>query len=111
MTNPIDEQEAREAAMVKERQQAKMLEERSINDMRKVMEMPEARRLLWEFMTVAGVDVSPLRTEVVYMSAAVAWQDAAAWWINAMRKACPEREAQMRAEARKRLPVESKENA
>lgn len=78
-------------------------------DFIEVMALPAFRRILSEFMVDAGVDNSPLRPELAYMAAAIGWQDAAGWWLNAVRRYCPEREAQMRAEARKNLlkPQES----
>ena len=110
--NPIDEQEHRENAHAEERKRAKALEERFANDIRVVMALAEGRRLLSAFLLEANVDMSPLRSDVVLMASAIGWQDAAGWWVNAIRKACPEREAQMRAEARKNIPltVESEKN-
>lgn len=70
-------------------------------DMQVVMASPEARRVVWAFMRSAGVDSYAYRQKPHDMVVAAAMQDNARWWLSAMREHCPEREAQMRTEARK----------
>jgi len=97
----IEDQEAREQLAKAERLAAKHREQRLASDVQKVMELPEARRLLSAFLIDANNDLSPLRPEVINMAHAIGWQDAAGWWLNFVRKYCPERESQMRAEAKR----------
>lgn len=92
-----------EARRLDEKRRAKERADLLKIDVCTVMERPEARRLLGAFLEAAGVDESPLRSDPVMMAAAVGWQDSAAWWMNLVRKYCPERESQMRAEAKKAL--------
>jgi hypothetical protein len=93
-----EEQEAREK---REKKYYKEREARKAEDVRAVMEKPEMRRLVMEFFKDANVDLSPLRPDPLAMAHAVGWQDAAGFWMNLIRRYCPEREAQMRAEAKR----------
>lgn len=61
--------------------------------------LPASRRVVWAFLQAMGVDGSPFNTNAMAQSRAVGMQDAARWWLNAIRDNCPEREPQMRAEA------------
>jgi len=70
-------------------------------DVQAVMALPEARRLVWAFLSAAGMDSYAYRQKPHDMIVAAAMQDNARWWLGAIREHCPEREAQMRAEARK----------
>lgn len=97
----FEDEEKRESRQREEKRRAKERADLIKADVCAVMEKPEARRLLAEFLDVAGIDVSPLRSDPIFMGAAVGWQDAASWWVNLIRKYCPERESQMRAEAKK----------
>ena len=70
-------------------------------DVQAVMALPEVRRIVWRFLSVAGVDSYAYRQKPHDMVVAAAMQDNARWWLEVIREHCPEREAQMRAEARK----------
>lgn len=70
-------------------------------DARAVFADASARRLVYQFMQTMGLDASPFNTNSMTQSAFIGRQDAARWWLNLIRDACPEREAQMRAEAAK----------
>ena len=62
---------------------------------------PEVRRVVWAFLEAAGMDSYAYRQNPHDMVVAAAIQDNARWWLDAIRSHCPERETQMRAEARK----------
>jgi len=68
-------------------------------DARAVLNTEPGRRLLWEFLQSVNVDGSPFNTNAMAQSHATGLQDAGRWWLNLIRDACPEKEAQMRAEA------------
>lgn len=76
-------------------------------DVQDVMGMPAMRRLLSEFMDTAGLDRSAYREDAGAMAFSVGWQDAARWWLDAVREHCPEKETTMRAEARARAKQEA----
>lgn len=102
MTNPIDDQEDRERTAKSERLQVKALRTQQAAEVKALLESPEARRVLWRFLQDAGQGMTVFREGAHAMAHAAGWQDAANWWLNEIRSHCPEREAQMRAEARKR---------
>lgn len=70
-----------------------------------VMNMPEARSILHLFMQDMGLDDSAFATNAMAQSHAIGKQDAARWWLDWIRKFCPEKEGRMREEARARLRV------
>lgn len=102
MTNPIDEQEARDAAAATARRDLAMQRKQERADVISAMADAALRRMLWRFLEDAGQGLSVFRDRPHAMAHAAGWQDAASWWLNQIRTHCPEREAQMRAEARKR---------
>lgn len=69
------------------------------DDFKHALSDERVRRVLFTFMQTVGLDASPFNTNAMAMSQTVGQQDAARWWLNAIRDICPEREAQMRAEA------------
>lgn len=69
-------------------------------DVLKVMQLPEARRILWRFLQETGHDTSPFSPNAMTQSRAIGLQEAGQWWINVLRDHCPEQESAMRAEAR-----------
>ena len=69
------------------------------DDFKGALSDDKTRRVLWVFMQAAGLDATPFNTNAMAQSHAVGQQDAARWWLNNIRAICPEREAQMRAEA------------
>lgn len=79
-------------------------------DVQTVFGTAEGRRVLWAFLDAAGYDVSAYRAEPAAMAHAVGWQDAAGWWINQLRRHCPEREAQMRKEAAHDAPQDESDD-
>jgi hypothetical protein len=74
-------------------------------DLREVLGLAAGRRLVDTFLATCQLDMSAVRfdgegrVDSVAVLHAVAWQDAARWWVAAIRAACPEREAQMRKES------------
>lgn len=98
-----DSYEKQQERQAFEKQLEKARVEQLKADITEVMALPSFRRILSEFMMDAGTDNSPLRTDIALMAAAIGWQDAAGWWMNLIRRYCPERESQMRAEAKKAL--------
>lgn len=91
-----DDRKARDKA---ERRRNRLAEQQFRADVQEMMGSPAARRVLNAFIAVAGIDLSAYRDTAHAMTLAVAWQDAARWWLHAIREHCPERETQMRAEA------------
>lgn len=69
------------------------------DDFKHALSDEKVRRVLFVFMQAVGLDGSPFNTNAMAQSHATGQQDAARWWLNAIRDMCPEREAQMRAEA------------
>lgn len=111
MGTVIDDQAARERADREERRLAKLRERQRADDVRAVFALPEARRVLAAFLRDGGADVSPLRADPQLTAHAIGWQDAASWWLNALRTHCPEREVQLRAEAkREAAPIASQDD-
>jgi len=72
-------------------------------DIRSVLSEPVGRRVVWAFLQAMGVDASAFNTNAMAQSRAIGRQEAALWWLLAIRDNCPEREAQMRAEANSAL--------
>lgn len=70
-------------------------------DARALFADESSRRLVFQFLQAMGIDQSPFHTNSMTQSSLIGRQDAARWWLNLIRDACPEREAQMRAEAAK----------
>lgn len=95
------DQDAQHARELEEKRVAKIRARQFASDVREVFAQPQARRLLAAFLADAGSDVSALRRDNLTTGHAIGWQDAAGWWLNALRLHCHEREVQMRAEARK----------
>lgn len=90
-----------EDAKREEARRAKFARARFRQAVQAVMGTEEGRRVVQAFMDTACIDLSPYRTEPSAMAFAVGWQDAARWWLAAIREHCPEREAQMRNEAKR----------
>lgn len=86
----------REAAKVAKRQQ-----QRVRDAVVSALASPDVRYLLALFWQDAGLDATSYRERPTAMAFAAGWQDAARWWQHAIREHCPEREAQLRAEARR----------
>lgn len=95
----IDPEERAQAD--REARQAQRLADKQFrSDVQAVFATNAGRRLLWAFLQDAGHDVSAYRENPVAMAFATGWHDAAAWWVDVIRRHCPEREALMRNEAR-----------
>lgn len=100
MTDILD-QDARREVERAERQQQKLRAAQLRADVQAVMATESGRRLAWAFLQEAAIDLSPFRLDPTAMAHAVAWQDAGRWWLQQIRDHCPERETDMRAEARR----------
>lgn len=100
MTHPLDD-EAREQSARAEQLRAKVSAARLRKDVQTTLATEEGRRLVWLFLQTAGIDYSPFRADPVAMAHAVGWQDAGSFWLALIRSHCPEREAQMRNEAKR----------
>ncbi len=70
-------------------------------DLAAVLSTAEGRRLVWRFLEVAGPFRTCFNTNAMTMAHSTGWQDAGKWWLSEIERACPERFAQMAAEARK----------
>lgn len=66
---------------------------------RTVLATDPGRRVVWDFLQAVGIDGSSFNTNAMAQSHATGMQDAGRWWLNLIRDACPEREAQMRADS------------
>jgi hypothetical protein len=96
----IDEQR-NEARLAEERRKVKLQVAQFRSDVQAVFGTVEGRRVLSAFLHNAGADQSTLRHDNLATGHAIGWQDAARWWLTALRAHCPEREVQMRAEAKR----------
>lgn len=110
--HPLDRERERQ----EQRQQdaaAKLAAKQFRQDFVKVMGEPAARRIIHDFLQVMNIDGTAFNTNAMAQSHGIGMQDAARWWLAAIREHCPEREAQMRAEANKTAsrPSESEEPA
>ena len=97
----FEDQDAAHARKLEEYRVAKILAAQFRKDVQTVFGTVEGRRLLHAFLQMSGVDVSALRSDNLTTGHAIGWQDAAGWWLNALRMHCPEKEVQMRAEAKR----------
>lgn len=109
--NPIDASEQRAQRQAEERRDARHRAEQMRRDVQTVFAEPQARRVLAAFIADAGLDLSAYRENPAAMAHAVAWQDAARWWLDLLRAHCPEREAQMRKESREARPTAAQDDA
>lgn len=112
MSHPLNRDVARE----QEREQARYdrrFREQLRSDVQKVLATTEGRRLVFTFLQTMNIDATPFNTNAMSQSHGIGLQDAARWWLNVIRDHCPEREAQMRAEANKaaKLPPTTEEPA
>lgn len=87
----------------RERQLASLELRQLREDIRSMLAEPVGRRVIWAFLQSMGVDTSAFNTNAMAQSRAIGRQEAAQWWLLAIRDNCPEREAQMRAEANSAL--------
>lgn len=76
--------------------------ERFDADMRKriksLLDVPDNRLVVSHFIAQIDIDASPFSPNAMTQSHNIGKQDAAKWWINAIRAACPEKELPMRRE-------------
>ena len=107
--NPLDT-DARLERERADKERAKSAERRFREDVQAFLGNEAGRRLLWSFLQDAGVDVSAFRESPQSMAHAVGWQDAGGWWLDKIRRYCPEREAQMRKEAKQDQPKDEEPN-
>lgn len=68
-------------------------------DVRAALADERVRRVVWMFIQCMGVDDSPFSNNGPAQSRLIGRMEAGQWWLKIMRENCPEREAQMRAEA------------
>lgn len=71
-----------------------------VKDVQDVFATPAGRRLLSRFLRDASHGQSVFRPEPIALAHAAGWQDAGNWWIDAIRRCCPQYEAVMRNEER-----------
>ena len=104
MSRPYDpsERRRRDAEADKE---AKLRDQLLKADVQQMMKLDGVRRVVGEFLAQMGLDDSAFATNAMAQSYAIGKQDAAKWWLNLIRAYCPEKEAIIRAEARKKPPV------
>jgi hypothetical protein len=93
--------EQREQTEREDKQRAKQMAQQLRADVQEVMKLPAMQRTLMAFLQTAGIDFTAYRDNPTAMAHAAGWRDAGQWWLDVIRQHCPEREAQMRAEANK----------
>jgi hypothetical protein len=98
MSHPLDFDEANRRRKAEEKRQ-KLAEGMLKADFQHVLSIPGARRILWQFLQDMGLDDSAFATNAMQQSHNIGQQDAAKWWLNGVRRFCPEVEAAMRVEA------------
>jgi hypothetical protein len=92
--DPREEEQRRQAERLASLQDTQLRE-----DVRNVLADPASRRLVWTFIEAMDVDGTAFNTNAMAQSRKIGRQEAGQWWLRAIRDSCPEREAQMRAEA------------
>ncbi|HDS1537448.1 TPA: hypothetical protein QEL03_002680 [Stenotrophomonas maltophilia] len=92
--DPREEEQRRVAERIADLQDTQLRE-----DARAVLADPAARRMVWLFIQAMDVDDSAFNTNAMAQSRKIGRQEAGQWWLRVVRDSCPEREAQMRAEA------------
>lgn len=102
MRRPFQSPEEREQERQAERL-ANLEDQQLREDLRSLLSEPSSRRAVWTFIQAMGVDSSAFNTNAMAQSRAIGRQEAAQWWLKAIRDTCPERESQMRAEANSAL--------
>lgn len=110
MTYAPQDDEVRAAAARNAALEMKARERQQRLDVQAVFATVEGRRLLAAFLRDAGADDSAFRLDPIAMAHAVAFQDAGHWWLNLIRRWCPEREALMRKESREAAPSASQDH-
>lgn len=71
-----------------------------------MLDVADNRLVVSHFIAQIDIETSPFSPNAMTQSHSIGKQDAAKWWINAIRAACPEKELPMRREyesARKSL--------
>lgn len=63
-----------------------------------MLDNPDNRLIVSQFMEDMGVGKSPFSPNAMTQSHAIGKQEAAQWWIDSIRAACPEKELPMRRE-------------
>lgn len=92
--DPREDEQRRLADRLADMQDAQLRQ-----DVRTVLATPEGRRMVWLFVQAMNVDVSAFNPNAMTQSLKIGRQEAGQWWLHVIRDSCPEREAQMRAEA------------
>lgn len=112
MNRDRDRFEVNEDAERERKKIQKFQEQQFKDDFVKLMSTPGNRRVVFDFINLMQIDGSPFNTNSMAQSHGIGMQDAARWWLKAIRDCCPEREAQMRAEANTaaRLPPEDEDD-
>lgn len=103
-----DVYEQREKQEREEKLRQKHAADQLRSDVQAVMGTDAGRRLVFGFLQDAGEGVTVYRDTPTAMAHAAGWQDGGNWWLDKVRQYCPEKETQMRAEA-KRTAREAKE--
>lgn len=99
--NVLDAYANREAEEKARRKAMQYAQQKEREDIVAMMALPASRRLMARFLDTTGIDTTSYRDTPIAMGHASGWQDAARWWLEVIREHCPEREAQMRAEAKR----------
>lgn len=94
----------------REQRMQKLLEAEFREDFLAVMNSPQGRRILSAFMQDMGHDRSAFATNAMAQSHAIGMQDAVRWWLDLIRRYCPEKEGRMREEAKAQLRAIEAEN-
>lgn len=92
--DPREAEQRRLAERIADLQEAQLR-----HDLCNVLADATGRRLVWMFIEAMDVDGTAFNTNAMAQSRKIGRQEAGQWWLHAIRDSCPEREAQMRAEA------------
>lgn len=92
--------------------EAKRLQQQRRADFQRLLSDEGNRRIIHAFLDWSGVDATAFNTNAMAQSYRIGQQDSARWWLDAMREHCPEKEQQIRNEARANRPaaIEEDEN-
>ena len=85
--------------------------ERFQRNLREVMGTEAGRNLVSEFLRHCGFDNDPFDRDPLVMARNAGMLASARWWIGYIRELCPEREPQMRKEAKRNAKTDAEPKA
>lgn len=100
MSNPIEKADQRRAADLEEQRKLRLLERQIGVDARVVLHTKEGRNLVGLFLEAMQVGSTPFSTNAMLMARACGQQEAGQWWLNLIRRHCPDMERKIAKERR-----------